>query len=521
MTGPASDRGPAEARPVLLRNARLTGVHAPGDADRVDVLLRDGFVAAIEPATAGVGTGPAVEGADLGGSAVEVVDLDGRWLGPGLWDSHVHMDQWALVRRRLDVSSARSAAEAASLVGERLRSRPLAPGQPLIGYGFQDALWADEPTRALLDAVSGDVPVVLVSKDLHSVWLDSRALAAHGHGDHPTGLLREAEAFAVSTAVSAVSEQQLDEWVGEAAQAAAARGVVGIVDLEMTFSVDRWARRVAAGTTSLRVRAGVYPHDLDEAIARGLRTGDVVPGTGGLVTVGPAKVITDGSLGTRTAWCHDPYVGAEGAPGAHGVATYDREALVAHLRRASSAGLVPAVHAIGDAANASALDALEEVGCGGSIEHAQLLDPDDLARFARLGIVASVQPEHAMDDRDVADRLWAGRTGRSYAWESLAAAGVRLQLGSDAPVAPLDPWVAIAAAVWRARDGRDPWHPEQRIAARTALAASTGGRSRVDVGSVADLVVTEADPLTATDAELRGLVVSATLLCGRFTHRAL
>jgi predicted amidohydrolase YtcJ len=123
-----------------------------------------------------------------------------------------------------------------------------------------------------------------------------------------------------------------------------------------------------------------------------------------------------------------------------------------------------------------------------------------------------------MDDRDVADRLWAGRTGRSYAWGSLAEAGVRLQLGSDAPVAPLDPWVAMAAAVWRARDGRDPWHPEQRLAARTALAASTGGRTSVEAGSVADLVVTETDPLTATDHDLRTMVVSATLLGGRFTH---
>jgi len=502
----AETRADEEARRTLLTNVRLVG----GGPGLVDVLLDGGRVVAVAPGLL----------ADRPEDA-EVVDLAGRWLGPGLWDSHVHMDQWALVRQRLDLSSATSAAEAASLVGERLRTAPPASGQPLIGYGFQDALWPDVPTRALLDSVSGDVPVVLVSKDLHSVWLDSRSLDVHGHRDHPTGLLREADAFAVSTAVSAVSEEQLDAWVHEAAQAAAARGVVGVVDLEMTLSVDRWARRVAGGTTCLRVSAGAYPADLDEVVARGLRTGDVVPGTSGLVTMGPAKIITDGSLGTRTAWCHDPYVGMEGDPAARGVATYGKEALVAHLRRASSAGLVPAVHAIGDAANASALDALEEVGCGGSIEHAQLLDPADVERFARLGIVASVQPEHAMDDRDVADRLWSGRTDRSYAWESLAAAGVRLQLGSDAPVAPLDPWVAIAAAVWRSRDGRDPWHPEQRLAATTALAASTGGRSRVEAGSVADLVVTEADPLTATDQELRSMVVAATLLGGRFTHRTL
>ena len=200
---------------------------------------------------------------------------------------------------------------------------------------------------------------------------------------------------------------------------------------------------------------------------------------------------------------------------------YETDELVGWLRRASSAGLVPAVHAIGDAANAQALDALELVGCGGSIEHAQLLDAHDVDRFARLGIVASVQPEHAMDDRDVVDRLWAGRSERAYVFESLVAAGVRLQLGSDAPVAPLDPWVAMAAAISRSRDGREAWHPEQRLVASAALAASTGGRATVEVGSVADLVVTEVDPLAASDDQLRRMPVVGTVLAGRWTHRTL
>ena len=109
--------------------------------------------------------------------------------------------------------------------------------------------------------------------------------------------------------------------------------------------------------------------------------------------------------------------------------------------------MTPAVHAIGDRANARVLDAFEAVGCSGSIEHAQLLRREDVARFAALGVVASVQPEHAMDDRDVADRYWAGRTDRAFMLAELAAAGVELALGSDAPVAPIDPWVAISAAV--------------------------------------------------------------------------
>jgi predicted amidohydrolase YtcJ len=132
-----------------------------------------------------------------------------------------------------------------------------------------------------------------------------------------------------------------------------------------------------------------------------------------------------------------------------------------------------------------------------------------------------VQPEHAMDDRDVADRYWAGRTDRAFMLADLAAAGVELALGSDAPVAPLDPWVAISAAVGRARDGREPWHPEQAIEARAALAASTGGRGAVvRAGTPADLAVVELDPFAASADDLRRMPVAATLLAGRFTHDA-
>lgn len=490
----------AEVSDVLLRGARLVG----GSGEPLDLLVRDGTVTAV--------------GKALGLDAGQVIDVDGRWVSPGLWDSHVHMDQWALVRQRMDLSPAKSAADVASLVGKWCQTRSSASQDPLIGYGFQDGLWPDMPTRELLDSVSADVPVVLVSKDLHSVWLNSCALARHGHADHPTGLLREHAAFEINTRVSSVSEEQLDSWVADATRAAAARGIVGVVDLEMTLSIDRWARRVAAGTRHLRVRPGVYPLDLEAVIAKGLRTGDVVAGTDGLVTMGPFKIILDGSLNTRTAFCHAPYPGLEQMDDGQGLTTMDRDELRRHLLRASSAGIIPAVHAIGDAANSLALDVLEEIGCAGSIEHAQLVHAADFERFARLSIVASIQPEHAMDDRDVADHYWAGRTGRAFAFASLVAAGATIRLGSDAPVAPLDPWISMAAAVSRTRDERDPWHPEQRILSAVALAASTGGRGVVKAGSVADLVVTERNPLVASDLELRHFDVSATMLGGRWTH---
>src|SRR5690606_13012882 len=151
-------------------------------------------------------------------------------------------------------------------------------------------------------------------------------------------------------------------------------------------------------------------------------------------------------------------------------------------------------------------------------EHAQLLRDDDVERIARLGLVASVQPEHLLDDRDVADHHWAGRTARAFAFGSMARAGVRMAFGSDAPVAPLDPWAAIAAAVFRSRDDREPWHRAQRLDLATAIASSV--RSRVAVGEPADLAVVDADPIAATPPEqLRGTPVAAALCAGEWAAR--
>jgi predicted amidohydrolase YtcJ len=266
------------------------------------------------------------------------------------------------------------------------------------------------------------------------------------------------------------------------------------------------------------VRFGIYPQHLDRAIEEGLRSGLIIDGTGGLLQVGPLKVITDGSLNTRTAYCFDEYPGLEGQLNSHGLLNVPFAELVPLLRRGSEAGLVPAVHAIGDHANSLALDAFEQLGIGGGIEHAQLIDDRDFPRFATLGVTAGVQPEHAMDDRDVADVYWRGRTDRAFALGRLLRSGATLALGSDAPVAPLDPWVTIAAAVARSRDGLAPWHPEQSISPREALAASADGVSRLEVGGAADIAIVDIDPLSASFDELRRMPVAATLLAGRFTH---
>ncbi len=491
----------------MTRHLVLASARIPGDTALYDVHVANGVVSRIAPA----------------GTVVrpdsQVVDLDGRFVIPGLWDEHVHMTQWALAANRIDVSGAASAREAAEVVHSALSG--LGPagegggGLTVVGVGFRDAVWADVPSLELLDGATGGLPTALLSHDLHCVWLNSAAATRYGVPVDSSGLLREEPAFELTRELGRLPDTVVDAWVRESAQAAAARGIVGIVDFEMTWNRDVWLRRVAGGFDSFRVDAGVYPQDLARAVAEGMRTGQELDGGTGLLRVGPLKVLIDGSLNTRTAYCVDPY-----PHGGRGLLTVSEAELLELLVRARESGFVPAVHAIGDGANEVALNAFAAAGIAGRIEHAQFVREQDFARFGELGLTASVQPAHALDDRDAADSNWAGRTERAFPLRSLLAAGATLALGSDAPVAPLEPWTAMAAATTRARqDGRAPWHPEQALTRQEALAASTRGRGRIRVGDTADLVALDGDPLAVADAVFAAMPVAATLVAGRFTFR--
>ncbi|MFJ9899216.1 amidohydrolase [Streptomyces sp. NPDC091280] len=483
----------------------LTGVRLGAGGPPARLRVADGRITHVVPETDATADVPGTDGGP-------VLDLGARVLLPGLWDAHVHLAEWASARHRLDLAGTDSARAVTDLVRQQAGADD---GTVLYGYGFRDGLWPDAPDKALLDAVLPGRPVALVSADLHAAWFNSACLALVGRADHPTGLIREHEAHEVLAALPTTPADVLDGWIEEACAAAAARGVTGVIDFQFGDTVADWERRAARFRPAVRVSAAVYPSHLDAAIERGLRTGDAI---GGLVGVGPLKLFTDGSLNTRTALCRDPYPGLEGTDGAHGIEQTAPGELVRLMRRAAAHGIEPAVHAIGDRANTVALDAFEAVRCRGRIEHAQLLSPQDLPRFAELGVIAGVQPRHATDDRDVADRHWAGRTERAFAYRDLLAAGARLEFGSDAPVSPLDPWLAIASAVSRTHDERPAWHPEQRLSVRDALVAAARGRRRIRVGDPADLVVVDTDPLDADPDTLRGMPVHATMTNGRWTH---
>ncbi len=465
----------------------------------------------------------------------EVVDLGGRCVLPGFNDSHVHFPTWALAQRQVRLEGTASLDEALERIA--LAARTLDPGRWLRGTGWRSGDWspAVEPAKEALDRVTGDTPAALMARDYHSLWLNSAALAA-AEGDlqvsggvverdergEPTGVLREECAWRFRDAYVRPTEDELVEATRVGVRLANSRGLTAVHDKDGWLgALGIWQRLAAEGSLSLRVWQSA-PHDqVEELAAVGLRSGF----GDDLVRVGYLKVFMDGTLGSQTARMLDGS-GVEITSGAE---------LSRIVRRGAEAGFPVAVHAIGDLANREALDAFEQTreawrppGLRPRIEHAQLLDPEDLRRFAELGVACSVQFSHAPSDRDLADRFWAGKTDGAYAFRSLWESGALLANGSDAPIEELDPWAGVCAGVLRTIDDRPAWHPEQALTLEQALLATTVNpawlarderrRGRLVPGQLADLVVLDRDPFACEPAELPDVRVVATMLGGRWVH---
>jgi predicted amidohydrolase YtcJ len=460
----------------------------------------------------------------------ERVDLRSRCVLPAFTDAHVHVPTWSLARRDVQLDGVASPEEALARVASHPRH-----GEWLRGTGWRDALWAAHPTRAALDEVTGDTPAALWSKDYHSLWLNSAALArANGDLDvpggvverdeagAPTGLLREESAWTFRERFVTVSE---DEWVAatrDGLKVANARGVGAIHDKDGWLGAHAiFARIHERDGLTLRVWQSLPHERVGELAELRLRSrlGD------DYLRLGYLKAFMDGTLGSQTAWMLD----------GSGVRITSGEELAEIVRAGARAGWPVAVHAIGDRANREALDAFEAtrgdwqpLGLRHRIEHAQCLAPEDVGRFAELGVACSVQFSHAPSDRDLAERFWPERLETTYAFRSLLASGALVANGSDAPVEELDPLAGLAAGVLRTIDDRPAWRAEQALTVEQALHAATVSpawltgderrRGRLLPGYLADLVVLDRDPLEVEPEELPSLEVVATMVGGRWVH---
>ena len=461
------------------------------------------------------------------------VDLGGRCVLPGFNDAHVHFPSWAAAQREVRLEGTTSLQEALSRV--EAAASDVEPGRWLRGRGWRSGDWpADvEPTRQALDAVTGETPTALMARDYHSLWLNSAALAA-ADGDlavaggvvelddrgEPTGVLREESAWQFRDRHLLPADDEFVDAMRAGLKLVAARGVTAVHDKDGWLGAPRlWRRLEADGALTLRVWQSLPADHVDR-----LDELSLPPGIGSdFLRLGYLKVFMDGTLGSQTARLLD----------GSGVEITSRDELAQIVRGAGKAGWPVAVHAIGDAANRDALDAFEQTrdewrGLRPRIEHAQLLAGDDIPRFGQLGVTASVQFSHAPSDRDIADRLWAGKTDRAYAYRSLAEAGALLANGSDAPIEELDPWAGICAGVLRTLDDREAWHPEQAISLEKALEATITApawlagderrRGKLVPGFLADLVVLDRDPFAVEPAELPEVQVLATMVGGRWVH---
>ena len=465
----------------------------------------------------------------------ERVDLGGRCVVPGFSDAHVHFPTWSLAQHQVRLEGAGALDEALARVAASVGDVP--EGRWLRGLGWRSGDWAQavEPTKEALDAVSGDVPVALMSKDYHSLWVNSAALA-RVEGDlqvpggvverdergEPTGVLREECAWHFRDTYARPTEDEMVEACREGIRIANARGVTAIQDKDGWLGALRVFERLR-GEEALTLRVWQsLPYDHIDRLAEI----GVTSGLGDdLLRVGYIKAFLDGTLGSRTALLLD----------GSGVEIVGYEEFVDIVGRSARAGFPVAVHAIGDLANRRALDAFEATrdewaprGLRQRVEHAQLLAPEDVGRFAELGVAASVQFSHAPSDRDIADRFWEGRTDGAYAFRSLLDSGALVANGSDAPVEELDPLLGIRAGVTRTLDERGAWHGEQRVTVEQALQATCVApawlarderrRGKLLPGYLADLVVLDRDPLDCPPEELGEIEVVATMLGGRWVH---
>src|SRR5918911_1285984 len=399
-----------------------------------------------------VAVGRSYELRALARSPAEIVDLQGHTAIPGLIDAHIHLLSLGLALGWVELGGAARLSECVERVARC--AQEMEPGRWIMGRGWNQNEWAEGrwPTRADLDAVAGDRPVVLNSKDGHLLWVNTAALAAavmtrdtpdppggeiarDEHGE-PSGVLKENATQAVYAVLPPPSDDEIDAALIRAMDHAVRLGLVGIGNFEGPEVQRALGRLRARGRLGLRVVQHIAHAALDDALGAGLFSG---LGDDWL-RVGSLKLFADGTLGSQTASMLEPFTGSGDN---YGIATLSYDQMRDAASRAASGGIATAIHAIGDRANRDALRALAALprvpAVPHRIEHAQLLHSDDVPLFAEHGIVASMQPIHAVGDREVADRHWGARCATAYAWRTLHEGGATLAFGSDAPVETCDP----------------------------------------------------------------------------------
>lgn len=481
-----------------------------------------------------------------------VVDAKGQNALPGLIDAHLHVMELGFAALTLDLMQTNSLAEGQAKLKDYVAAHP---GQGwVLGWGWNQERWGLKdaagrsrfPTAAEADAVAGDRAVWLRRADGHAGWASTRALELAGitkdtpdpaggrierlADGRPSGVLVDNAVNLIDKAVPVPRPEDRDLALATAQQVLLAKGVTAVADMGSTIE-DWQAYRRAGDNGTLRIRIMAYAHGTDNMTLIG------GPGPSPWLyddhlRLNGVKLYADGALGSRGALLKAPYADAAGQKG---LEITPETALKNMMSRAALDHFQVAVHAIGDAANARVLDAIEALAptYGGDrrwrIEHAQIVAPGDIPRFGKLGVVASMQPVHESSDRLMAEaRLGPERLKGAYAWKSLSEAGAPLAFGSDAPVEAADPFAGLATAISRTGPDGQPfggWQAQERVSREAALAAYTAGAAwagfaegrfgRIAPGERADFLLVDRDVMLASPGEIRGTRVLEAWVGGR------
>jgi predicted amidohydrolase YtcJ len=496
------------------------------------------------------------------GPGTRVIDLRGRLAVPGLIDSHVHFVDGGFQLLRIELNDARSEEEFVRRIAEKART--LLPGRWLLGGNWDEQAWpsAKLPTRWLIDAVTPNNPIFINRYDGHAALANSLALKLAGvtrdtreptggvivrdpQSGEPTGVLKDAAEDLVAQVIPRPTEAEMEEALKAALAEARRVGVTSLHNIttdsdspsgSFTSEIQLLRRAEQEGWLTVRlyniIPIAHWKRLAEAGVSRGMGSD--------FLKLGAVKGFADGSLGSGTAWMFEPFDDEPANRGLPMDLLNPPSNMEALLRGTRDAHIQACIHAIGDRAVAEMLDLYARVGGDEAaaqrfrIEHAQHVRPQDFARFGKLGVIASMQPYHAIDDGRWAEkRLGPARARSSYAWRSMLDAGAPLAFGSDWPVAPLDPLLGIYAAVTRATlDGKHPggWFPEEKLAVEQALHAYTTGsayaafeekeKGIIAPGKLGDLVVLSDDFFSIPPEKIKDVRVLLTVVGGKVVYEA-
>ncbi len=423
-----------------------------------------------------------------------IEDLHGRTVLPGLTDCHIHLLEYGL---SLEHVNCETPTRSACLQRLKARAESARPGEWILGHGWDHNIWPDGiGGKADLDRIFPDNPVYLTHKSLHSAWVNTAAIhAAHispqtpdplgGHiernaGGEPVGILFESAMRLVDGILPDPTESEMITALKASQQALLSLGVTAAHDFDAWHCYTSLLNMEQSGSLQIRVVKNIPSENLQDAVTLGLKSGAGSP----FLSIGWLKLFADGALGPQTAAMLEPYEGGDSL----GMLFLESRQIQETGKEAFAAGISLAIHAIGDRANREVLDGyeklfaekfLDKAALRPRIEHVQLITPRDIARLSAMGITASMQPIHALSDKDMAERHWGIRCAHAYAWQSLLQQSVHVIFGSDAPVESPNPFLGIHAAVTRkpvgGNSGAPAWHPQQRLKLQDALRAYVPG----------------------------------------------